>query len=382
MSLGSFFRALHSAVTTRSLLALVFFLTAACGPLGSQARTMDPLALPEGGPDGQGTAAPEGGTAEDTGTADSSIADQAAPGGYVVVGPTIYDANHKAHLFHGVDRSSLEWNAAGQFLSMQDYALMAGWKANVVRISLNQDFWLQGGPQYAAGYEATVDQQIQWAEAAGLDVILDLHWSDRGNLSTTAAQQRMADVNSVTFWGQVASRYMGDGHVLFELYNEPHDVAWSVWLGGGPSGDGFTVAGMQALYDAVRKTGAQNLVLIAGLDWAFDLSGVQSNRVKGTNIVWVSHAYGQNSNQQAAAWNGAFGFLSAMEPVMLTEFGDTKVCDGSYDSAIIAFADAHHISWSGFAWYVAGCAFPTLIADWNATPTAAGKVVKTALLGY
>jgi endoglucanase len=369
-------------VTTRGLLPVLLAAASACGPLGGQGHAIDPVLAVDAGHDAPPPATPDAAAPEDSGAGGGSVADQAAPGGYTVEGPTIYDANHHPHLFHGVDRSSLEWNPTGQFLSMQDYALMASWKANVVRISLNQDFWLQGGPQYAAGYDATVDEQIQWAEAAGMDVILDLHWSDKGDPSTTAAQQRMADANSVTFWGQVASRYMGDGHVIFELYNEPHDVAWSVWLGGGPSGDGFTVAGMQQLYDAVRATGAKNLVLIAGLDWAFDLSGVPSYRVKGDNVVWVSHAYGQNANQHAAAWSGAFGNLSATDPVMLTEFGDTKTCDGAFNTQLIAFADAHQISWSGFAWYVATCAFPSLISDWTGTPTAAGQAVKNALAKY
>ena len=31
---------------------------------------------------------------------------------------------------------------------------------------------------------------------------------------------------------------------------------------------------MQQLYDTVRATGAQNLVIIGGLNWAYDLSGV------------------------------------------------------------------------------------------------------------
>jgi hypothetical protein len=306
----------------------------------------------------------------------------AAPRGYSVEGPTVYDANHVAHLFHGVDRPSLEWSSTGQFLSAQDYLAMASWKANVVRISLNQDFWLPGGAQYFPGYPAIVDQQIQWAETAGLDVILDLHWSDKGDFGTLAAQQRMADAHSITFWSQVASRYKGDGRVMFELYNEPHDVPWNVWLNGGPSGDGFTVAGMQELNDTVRESGAMNLVFIAGLDWAFDLSGVALNRVKGPNIVWVSHPYAQNAQQQAASWRAAFGYLRATDPVMLTEFGDTSSCETAFDSQLIAYADMLGISWSAYAWFVSGCMFPSLIGDWTDTPTASGQVVKSALLSY
>jgi endoglucanase len=350
-----------------------------CGPFGASggggAATdagEGPSPAPAIGSDSAGDASPQ--ASRPDGAA-------AAGGGYSVVGPTIYDASHHPHLFHGVDRPSLEWSATGQNLSQSDYQSMAGWKANVVRIAMNQDFWLADSPAYAAGYALLIDTQIQWAESAGLDVILDLHWSDKGDYSQTPAQQRMADAHSATFWAQVAAHYKSDPRVLFELYNEPHDVPWSVWLKGGPSGDGFTVTGMQALYNSVRTTGAKNLVIIGGLQFAYDLSGVPSNRVQGHDIVWATHPYNQ-AGKQSQNWESGFGSLSTTDPVMATEFGDTKSCGTDYYSTLIPYLDSHHVSWSGWAWYVSGCQFPSIITDWSGTPSAAGQIEKTALAAY
>jgi hypothetical protein len=299
-----------------------------------------------------------------------------------VDGPTIYDAQGRPHLFHGLDRPSLEWAWTGDHLSPDDYRLMASWKANVVRLSLNQGFWLAGSSVYAAGYERLVEQNVANIEAEGMDVILDLHWSDRGDLTSKPAQQRMADQNSVTFWRAVAEKFKGDGRVIFELYNEPHDVEWSVWKNGGASGDGFTVAGMQALYNAVREAGAYNLVIIGGLRFAFDLSGVPQNRIQGYNIVYATHPYNYADKLQPT-WNTAWGFLAASDPIIVTEFGDTTgSCSSAYNSQVIDYATSHRMSWTGWAWYVSGCAFPSLIADWSGTPTAAGQVAKNALLAY
>lgn len=382
---------------TTSLLAAV---ATACGPVGSSGTSYNANG---GGPPGGGQA--DGGGGGGGGPQDASTGpdattpsvdsggepesggagtDQLAPGGYHVTGPTIYDSQNRPHMFHGVDRPSLEWNSNGENLSMSDYQLMASWKANVVRIALNQDFWLSGAAQYAPSYASAVDQQIQWAEMAGMDVILDLHWSDKGNLALKpSAQQRMADANSVTFWAQVAARYKGDGRVMFELYNEPHDVSWDVWLNGGPSGDGFMVAGMQQLYDTVRNTAqAENLVFIGGLQFAYDLSGVPTHRVQGHNIVWATHPYNQ-TGKQPSNWDAGFGFVASSDPVMATEYGDLMSCSTSYYSQFITYADAHKISWSGWAWYVSGCSFPSLITDWpTGTPSAAGQIEKTALLSY
>ena len=140
-----------------------------------------------------------------------------APGGYYVSGNTVCTPGGVAHQFHGVDRPSLEWSSMGEQLSASDFALMAGWNANIVRIALNQDFWLADSPIADPNYPATVDAAVQWAEQAGMDVILDLHWSDAGVLGSckSSCQQVMADMNSVTFWSQVAAIYKNDGRVLF-----------------------------------------------------------------------------------------------------------------------------------------------------------------------
>jgi hypothetical protein len=319
-----------------------------------------------------------------------------APGGYYVNGNTICTPEGRPHLLHGVDRPSLEWNSMGQNLSKADFALMGSapgsWNANVVRIGLNQDFWLAGSPLADPSYPDTVSQAIAWAEMAGMDVILDLHWSDQGVLGscvstpTTGCQQLMPDANSLTFWSQVAAKYQGDGRVMFELYNEPHDVSWDVWRNGGDTGAGWKAVGMQQLYDAVRATGAQNLVIIGGLNWAYDLSGVPANRIMGYNIAYATHPYGTTDGftRPPSDWDRAWGFLTATDPVVATEFGvlNDTACTFDYDKQVIAYADAHAASWTAWAWYPGGCTFPAIINDWAGTPSPTGMVVQAALRGY
>lgn len=308
-----------------------------------------------------------------------------APGGYYVNGNTVCTADGRPHLFHGVDRPSLEWSSGGQGLRAVDFQRMASWKANVVRIALNQDFWLAASPLYDAGYAPLVDQAVRWAEAAGMDVILDLHWSDAGTLGKCApksgCQQKMADRNSVTFWADVASRYAGDGRVLFELYNEPHDITWDVWLAGGDTGDGYQAAGMQQLYDTVRAAGADNLVVVGGLDWAYDLSGVPDHRVVGYNIAYATHPY-RGAERRSRFWDLYWGALTATDPVIVTEFGDTTTCADDYAREVLDYADAHNAGWTAWAWFPGGCAFPSLVTAWSASSSAVGDTVKTYLTRY
>lgn len=320
-------------------------------------------------------------------------APKVAPGGYYTNGASVCGADGTPHLFHGVARPSLEWSASGDHIGLDDFRKMAEWHANVVRIALNQDFWLSGAALYDPSYEDRTDGAVHDAEAAGLDVILDLHWSDRGNLTVdkldgqnqvgSSNQQQMADQNSKQFWSEVAAKYKDDGRVLFELYNEPNKIAWDVWLDGGTVEE-YTAVGMQALYDAVRATGADNLVVAGGLNWAFDLSAVRTSPIDGYNVVYASHPYNK-SDDAPSVWETSFGYLASQDvaPVLLTEFGDpTKNCTGAWDSNLITYADARHISWTAWAWYPSGCSFPALISDWGYTTTVQGDVVRAALLAY
>jgi aryl-phospho-beta-D-glucosidase BglC (GH1 family) len=317
-----------------------------------------------------------------TGCQPSAARPATAPGGYYVNGNTLCTASGRPHLLHGVDRPSLEWNAAGVDLSPTDFATMATWRANVVRVALDQDFWLADSPRYAASYPATVDQVIQWAEEAGLDVILDLHWSDRGDYTVTPGQQQMADQHSLVFWQEVAGRYKDDGRVFFELYNEPHDIPVDVWLSGGSAG-GFTAVGMQQLYDAVRGVGANNPVIVGGLDWAYDLSFVSSSPVVGYNILYATHPYNDSAERQPGEWDSHWGYLAASAPVVVTEFGDgTGDCSPAWDQELIPYADQLHVSWTAWAWWAGDCKFPALLTDWSYATTNEGAVVRSALLGY
>lgn len=316
----------------------------------------------------------------------SSPSQPYAPGGYYVNGNTVCAASSgRSHIFHGVDRPSFEWSQTGVDISAADFQLMGTWKANLVRIALNQDFWLSASMYYSPNYATEIDNAIAWAEEAGMDVMLDLHWSDKGVLGscdpTGNCQQLMADTNSITFWSEVAARYMNDGRVLFELYNEPHDVAWGIWKSGGMAG-GFQVAGMQQLYQAVRATGANNLVVIGGLDFAYDLSGVPSNRIEGYNILYATHPYNNSGEKKPGSWDNYWGNLTNTDPVLVTEFGDSGTCDATYTSELIAYADQHHTGWTAWAWFPGGCGFPSIINDWQGTPSMTGDVVKAALLGY
>jgi len=260
-------------------------------------------------------------------------------------------------------------------VSRQDVELMRSYGANVVRWAVSEGYWLSNHPQFNRNYQAYIDRAVQWTLQSGMDVMIDLHWS--GN---PAAQQPMASRQSITFWQEVARKYAGDGRVIFELYNEPNGVSAQVWR----NGDG-QFAGMQQMYDAVRAAGANNLVLVGGLDFAYDLDNLLPGMaLTGTNIAYVTHPYRFKNPAPPAGYDAA----SATFPIVATEFGDAAAggigrdsCDTATYSNSIADFTRRGMGWTAWAWVVAPerCAFPALLEGWGGAATPPGQVVFNAL---
>src|SRR5579859_2691852 len=294
-----------------------------------------------------------------------------ADGPYTVQGNAIIGADGKRYLFHGVGRDSLEYNCWGDgHFDAQELAYMGSgsgkyavtyWGANTVRLPLSEGIWLNGQSSEgcsATQYQALVKQVVNALTALKLNVMLDLQWSDAGGQSLQAGSPwAVPDADSVIFWQQVATIYKSYSNVLFELFNEPHPGSWACWLSACVTSDTsysqdcncsksvtFNSVGMQALVNAVRGMGATNLVLVAGMDWGYDLSQITKYPVQGTNVVYDTHPY-PYVEKQPNTWNTAFGAISKTYPVMSAESGQYD-CGTGYMSQLLAYFDAHQVSWT------------------------------------
>ena len=255
---------------------------------------------------------------------------------------------------------------------------MKSWRINAVRLPLNEACWLglaSVKPEYrGARYRQAVRAYVQRLHTAGLYVILDLHWNAPGN-KRALGQQRHADADhSPAFWRSVATAFRSDRAVLFDLYNEPHDISWACWRNGCHIPGGWKAAGMQRLVSTVRSTGSKHPLLLAGLNWANDLSGWLrwQPRDPARQLVASVHVYKLNACGTEPCWNDVIGAVAAEVPVVTGEIGQLD-CAHDFIDRYMPWADAHGISYLAWGWNAWGCTLPGLIKDYGGTPTGFGQ---------
>ncbi|MFZ0033775.1 MAG: glycoside hydrolase family 5 protein [Sedimentisphaerales bacterium] len=316
-----------------------------------------------------------------------------------VKGTQVLNSENKPVLLRGVNAACLEWTSDGNGVILKTVQVaIDDWHVNIIRLPLSQDRWFGKAPEQndaGVAYRALVEEIVDLCSSKGCYIILDLHWSNAGEWGTNIGQHSMPDENSVVFWKDLAPIYANHPAVLFDLYNEPHDVTWDVWLKGGmikdrPNRPGsqaktYEAVGMQKMLDTIRAAGAKNIVVAGGLDWAYDFSGILDGRqlkdAGGNGVIYANHAY-DNKRESVFTWISKMEEASAKLPVIVSEFGgsggpnrrrgwwgqspSTAMGDDWLLHVLQAIQDHN---WSFTAWDLHTAAGPTLIADWNYTPT-------------
>jgi hypothetical protein len=339
-----------------------------------------------------------------------------------IVAPT--NAGCTVHL-QGVNVDGMEFDATGsqgppgQGITATVAEAVTAWKANIVRIPMNQDWWFGCGAG-GANYQAIIDSIVNYCNANNAYVLLDLHWSGNQTGATSPCgtgwgndqtindggqyQQFMPDDNSVTFWSSVAAHYANNPAVLFDMYNEPFDYSssgWTVWLQGGTNTDvcctgtsvSFHTPGMQALLNAIRAAGANNIVVAGGLDYAYDLTGLTYDAcgggpcaltdTTGHGVIYSSHIYPQKGSNPWVPSDGdsSISPTAAIYPVIIGEFGQGNVItgytpdpdtNGTWDQTLLQWMNGNNsasykYNWTSWDMHDGSC--PCLISNWSFAPT-------------
>jgi len=334
-----------------------------------------------------------------------SVKAASVPTGLHVVGNKLEDGSGHVIVPHGVDRMGTEYqctksatNAPTDFdgpIDQTTVSNMVSWGTNIIRVPLNEDCWLgiNGFPannRTAAQYQSDIVNWVNLLNANGQIVILDLHWNNGGTNQSTG-QQMMPDLDHApAFWTSVANTFKSNSSVIFDLYNEPHDVSWSCWLNGSTapqsgacSGVGFAVAGMQTLVNTVRATGATNVLMLGGLAWSNDLSQWLANKPSDplNNLAASTHIYNFNACSNTSCWDSQIAPVIAQVPVLAGEIGEND-CASGFINTLTNWFDQHSTGYMAWTWTATNnCGgTPSLISDYSGTPTNYGAGYKAHLL--
>lgn len=330
------------------------------------------------------------------------------------------DGNHlvngsgKTVVLRGADTSGTEYACVSensifdgsQEASPSSIAAMRSWGFNAARVELNESCWLgiQGVASSVSGpaYQKAIENYVAALEAAGMYVIIDLHFSSTGGKRPATRQEPMPDENyAPDFWVSVAQAFKGDPGVIFDLFNEPYPnkntdstAAWKCVTegsaGGTCTGFRYKAAGLQQLLDDVRYVGATNVVIAGGPQYAGDLDQWATyapvdpvhQLAASIHIYWKNPKHPEWSPCYASScWNQVLAPLSATVPIVVGELGELDCGDSLYPP-FLNFADQHGISYLAWAWFAGSCkGEPSLITSYDGAPTTYGIGYQQHLAG-
>ena len=298
-----------------------------------------------------------------------------------VKGNKFVDPNGKTILFRGLsisDPDKIEhqghWNK-NHFEKVKEMGTM------LVRIPVHPVAWRERTP---GEYLKLLDQAVQWCTELNMYIIID--WHTIGNLKMELFQDPMYNTTqkeTFEFWRTIAQHFSGHNTIAFyELFNEPTiyrgqlgRMSWSEWR--------KLNEDMIALIRAYDK---ETIPLVAGLDWAYDLTPLLIEPIEAEGIGYVTHPYANKRPKPwEPKWEENFGFAAGRYPIVATEFGlsmpkGTVVKDGDYGKAIITYLEGKGISWLG--WVFDPEWGPSLLQSWDTYElTGGGEFFKQALHG-
>ena len=303
-----------------------------------------------------------------------------------VKGNQFVDEAGQTMVFRGLNTSDPDKLATEGQWNKRYFQAMKNWGATVVRFPIHPTAWEKRGKK---DYLSLLDEGVKWATQLVMYVIID--WHSIGNLRTEKYQAPMyqTDLNqTLKFWTTIAKRYGDNPTVAFyELFNEPTlkggklgDCTWAQWE-----------EMMEAVIMTIREKGGKGIPLVAGFNWAYDLTDAKKQPINAKGIGYVSHPYPQKRDKPwEVKWTADWGNMKEKYPIILTEIGFCEpeakgahipvISDESYGEAITNYCDEKAISY--VVWVFDPQWSPMLFLDWDFTPSRQGRYFKEKLQRY
>ncbi len=249
----------------------------------------------------------------------------------------------------------------------------------VVRIPVHPIAWRERTP---AKYLQLLDSAANWCSNLGMYIIID--WHSIGNLKMELFQDPMYNTTqkeTLEFWQAIARHFVGNNTVAFyELFNEPTtyrgqlgNIAWSDWK-----------KINEDIIHLIRAFDNEKIELVAGFDWAYDLTPLREEPINAENIGYISHPYPWKRQEPwPPKWDEDFGFAAGQYPIIASEIGfglrpGQSIDSNHYGYQITRYLEERGMSW--VAWVYDPEWGPNMLKSWQGYQlTEMGKFFKDAM---
>lgn len=308
-----------------------------------------------------------------------------------VQGNKFVDEQNETFLFKGMNIASPDKLKAQGKWNKALFEELKAWGANTIRVPIHPIGWRALGEN---DFALLIDDAVIWANDLGLYLILD--WHSIGYLPDALFQHPMYETNeqeTLRFWQFISARYANVPTIaVYEIFNEPTDIGGKAGTADWDEWKTFNEKVIDLIYAHDRSV----IPLVAGFNWAYELTEVIANPVDRQGVAYASHPYPQkeklkvrNRDTLFAAWDKSWGHVAKTYPIIATELGWVNedgygahipvIDDGSYGPFIVDYMHHRGVSWT--AWCFDPDWSPTMIKDWNFTPTQQGAFFKKVLQG-
>ncbi|MGC8842877.1 MAG: glycoside hydrolase family 5 protein [bacterium] len=316
-----------------------------------------------------------------------------------VVGNEIRDENGNRLVLKGVnalDPASMVkyYNHFGE----EYFKKMREWGAKIVRIPVHYPAFKFFEKIEEGSYLRLLDQAVEWSARNGMYVVIDFHsigWPPTGEYQKVQTPDpNWGQIYYFTaselkdFWKRVSRHFANDSRIaFFDLFNEPakglpngQDTSLQAWL----EWRDFA----ENLIDIIRENDPKRLVLVGGLQFAYDIRYAKDYPIRRDGVVYSVHIYPWSlmPGDWHANWDTAFGNNASVRPILVGEVGfdpnsTEEGLKGTADDFGIPLIDEYlkprNIGW--LAWNFSPEWTPCLLLNWNYEPTASGSFFKDRL---
>ncbi len=249
-------------------------------------------------------------------------------------------------------------------------------KMNYIRLNLNVGWWNSDlyVPNAQMHYRAWIQQWIKWAEQSG-DYVLLTRTNEYqlppcgGNITYCPHQAEPSDIDdgymqqrfytghlldqTLAFWRSITALYKNDPAILYNGWNELHDINAQSWL-----------RVQTTLINTIRSINPRSLIMLGSNDWNNTMNPLTNGQIpdlRYPNLVYDWHIYDGMTSGPACVepysylWShwgaeAARQFTFARQHghgVIINEWGGCLDYP-AYNTALSSYAASHHI---GMAYY-------------------------------